>query len=913
MTDEEVWRLKVHAFLHDPPEKALVLFEGGHAARGQELAERLVGPAPEGAETAIREADHLASAADREKFLSGAPDLRWSNKPVLRHPLSGDAIDLGQWGWLGVEPDKARAEVDHAVKQLLDALDGGRAATPERTFWALWRLLPEYLAEDEEGRDRMGILWEYLPAETRMPDHSIWDHQRLVSALAPILWQKQAPALLLVSFGPVQGFIGTARRTADLWAGSFILSWLASRAILPLAQAFGPDAVLFPALWRQPLLDQWLQKEPFQLRIPGARESGREASLPNRFLAVVPQDKAKESADKCVAALHGAWKKLGRNACQEFAKYTTDDIAALFDRQIPAHLEAYWAAFPWPSDLNRCKDILEARLGSLPSISKIDLDGVREYRPNAGGLYGAAYRAVDLSLGGAKACRVFESDEEPGLKCSLCGQREVIHPFNRPSMKDCKDWWKHLPDSQGLRIKKGEALCAVCLVKRLGSEILRDELNSVHGVPSTSEIAAASFKLAVLQPKAFSHLKKEIQKLVEAAQEAQCLDAWTVSKVWRATTMLPDAEDQALAKSFARIDGECFWATTEPEQELEEIRVSPEMAEAARNLVREAEREPLNIAPPFQYLALLRMDGDDMGKWLGGGQPLLLDQTLHPDTGAWLRGLFPANHRLWREQRRMTPATHAAISRACNAFALTVVPALVHEKLAYLIYAGGDDVLALVSLDDALELARDIRLAFGGHMEIENGRKETGFKKGRGFFWIREKLIQTFGKRAGLSGSYVVFHHKYPLQVAVEESRRAEEWAKSVKDKDALAIHIIRRSGQPTHCRIRWTNEDGSADPVHDLSEIARAVSAKVLSPRFFTILKGLLERPEAEQLPPEAIELLLKRELGRHWDNDQTEQAQLSQDTVQSAIWELRSQTPCREEWLAALEATVFLARGGR
>lgn len=909
MTDEAVWRLKVHAFLHDPPEKALILFEGGHAARGRELAERLVGPAPQGAEDAIKEADHLASAADREKFLGGAPDLRWSNKPVLRHPLSGDAIDLGQWGWIGVEPDKARAEVDHAVKQLLDALDGSGSTTSERRFWALWRLLPEYLAKGGEGRDRMGILWEYLPAETRMPDHSIWDHQRLVSALAPILWQKQEPALLLVSFGPVQGFIGTARRTADLWAGSFILSWLASRAILPLAQAFGPDAVLFPALWRQPLLDQWLQQEPLHLPIPGARDPGREASLPNRFLAVVPQDKAKGIAEDCVSALHKAWKKLGQDAYQEFARYTntsTDDIAAFFDRQIPAHLEAYWAAFPWPSDLTRCETILKTRLCSLPSISTINLDGIREYRPNAGAFYGAAYRAVDLTLGGAKATRVFESGEEPGLKCSLCGHRGVIHP----STHEGKGWWRKLGDAKAIRVKKGEALCAVCLVKRLGPEILTSELNKAHGVPSTSEIAAAPFKFAVLQSGTFSRLKPAIQALVDTAKADGNLDAWTLSKVWQATKWLPES-DRGHAQDFARIDGECFWVSTEPEHELEEIRVAPEMAKAARALVREAEH--LDIAPPFQYLALLRMDGDDMGKWLGGDRSVLLDQTLHPDIGDWLRGLLPTDHPLWQEQRRMTPATHAAISRACNAFALTVVPTLVREKLAYLIYAGGDDVLALVSLNDALELAHDIRLAFGGHMEVEDSKKIPGFSKGRGFYWINGELIQTFGSRAGLSGSLVIFHHKYPLQVAVEESRRAEEWAKSTDSKDVLAVRIMRRSGQPTHCRIRWTNKDRSADPVHDLSAITTAVREKALSPRFFSILKGLLERPEAKQLPPEAIQLLVKRELGRHWDNGQAEKTQLSQDTVRSAIWELRNQTPCREEWLAALEAAVFLARGGR
>jgi len=51
-----------------------------------------------------------------------------------------------------------------------------------------------------------------LPADTRIPDHSIWTHMQVVSALAGCVggdkvWQ---PAFLNFSFGPVQEFI--ARR-----------------------------------------------------------------------------------------------------------------------------------------------------------------------------------------------------------------------------------------------------------------------------------------------------------------------------------------------------------------------------------------------------------------------------------------------------------------------------------------------------------------------------------------------------------------------------------------------------------------------------------------------------------------------------------------------------------------------------
>jgi CRISPR-associated protein Cmr2 len=913
MTDETIWRLKVHAFLHDPPEKALILFEGGHGARGRELAEQLVGPAPEGAEAAIREADHLASAADRETLLRGAPDLRWSNEPVLRHPLSGDEINLGQWGWIGVEPGAARSEVDWVVKQLKDALASGNGPTPERAFWALWRLSPEYLAESRQNGSHMGALWDYLPADTRMPDHSIWDHQRLVSALAPIIWQGQDPCLLLVSFGPVQGFIAAARRTADLWAGSFILSWLANWAIVPLVQAYGPDAVLFPVLWRQPLQDKWLQEAPLHLPVSGTAAVKREASLPNRFLAVIPKDKAGEIGEKCVAALRNAWRELGDRACQTFARLSAvapETIAAIFERQIPSHLESYWAAFPWPNDLGRCQTLLQEQLGGFPSVTTVALDDIREYCPSAGALYGHVYRALDLTLGGVKASRFFESNEEPGRKCSLCGVRELVHPHDQSDLNGCKAWWRDLAERNPRYVRKGEALCAVCLVKRLGSDILKDEMTGFEGVPSTSEIAAAPFKLAVLEN--LSSLREPVQTLVEAARDNDLLNSSTLSKVWQSASKL-SGRDGELAKAFARIDGECFWVGREAEDDAEEGRISPETAKAARELVRAAGSLKTPIPTPFQYLAILRMDGDDMGKWLGGDRTVKLGDTLHPKITEWLETICPKDRPLWQEPRRMTPATHAAISRACGAFSLKLVPALVHKRLAYLIYAGGDDMLALVSLDDALGLAREIRLAFGGHMERENGQPVTGFNQGRGFYLADGELIQTFGRLAGLSGSLVVFHHKYPLQAAVEESRRAEEWAKALPGKDCLALHIIRRSGQPTRCRLRWTNEAGSVDAVRDLSTISSAMSWHALSPRFVSAMKGLLDQPEAKVLLPEAVELLLKRELGRHWEKEQAAKIGLSEDDLRNAMLRLRSQFPCSEEWLAALEAAVFFARGGR
>lgn len=919
MLNESLWRLKVHAYLHDPPEKALILFEGGHAERGRELAARLAGDPPPGTDDAIMQADRLASGADRETFLQGVDPLSWGSRPVLRHPLSGDAIDLSQWGWIGIEPAAAKMEVDRALERLKDRLAADGDLRPERAFWGLWRLLPEYLIEAKSGHPKIGALWEYLPAETRMPDHSIWDHQRLASALAPILWRGQDPALLLLTFGPVQGFIGTARRTADLWAGSFILSWLTSRAVLPVVQSFGPDAVLFPVLWRQPLMDEWLRTGPLRLPLPRGTSAGSVASLPNRFLAVVPEPEAKGVATDCLSGLRQSWQEMGLEACERFIRSAgelsgadRESITGIFRRQLPSHLEAHWAAFPWPADAARCQDLLKARLGSnaVPSLEPIAMEGVRQYRPGAGALYGPSYRAVDLTLGASKAVRVFESEAERGLKCSLCGDREVVHPYTDPPIGQCRAWWRELSGRRPAVARAGEALCAVCLVKRLAPGADDPEGEGRLRVPSTSEIAAAPFKLTILER--LGEHRAEAAALVRATRENNALDCWSLPKVWNAARAA-HSDDAEIAGDFARIDGECFLAGAESENEADATRVSPEMARAAHALVEKAARAPSAIPAPSPYLALLRMDGDSMGEWFAGERTVEIAKTIHPDTADWLRQRLGPEHRFWSEKRRLTPAIHAAISGACGAFALRAAPALADGRLAHLIYAGGDDLLTLVSLEDALDLARELRLAFGGHMEVENGKEVAGFDKGLGFYRVRDEVFQSFGRSAGLSAGLVVFHHKHPLQAAVEESRRVEKWAKELVGKDVLALAIIRRGGQQTGCRLRWTSASGGVDAVRDLIDVSGLVKKHVLSPRFLSSLTALLDHRDAKLLPDEGIDLLVRREVGRHWDKDRGETLKLSKDDACERVWRLKRQTPDTGEWLGALEAAVFLARGGR
>src|SRR5439155_5591596 len=152
----------------------------------------------------------------------------------------------------------------------------------ERKFLLVWRLWPE-LCSRENGQ------LSFLVADTRIPDHTLWQHNGLVSALANC---EQGVSFLLFQIGPVQDFIIQARKTQDLWAGSFLLSFLISQATLAVAKEIGPDAIIYPQLRGVPLADwSWHNQGilPEKFRASHHNEL-LTPNLPNRFLAVIPKN-----------------------------------------------------------------------------------------------------------------------------------------------------------------------------------------------------------------------------------------------------------------------------------------------------------------------------------------------------------------------------------------------------------------------------------------------------------------------------------------------------------------------------------------------------------------------------------------------------------------------------------------------
>src|SRR4051794_31578682 len=80
--------------------------------------------------------------------------------------------------------------------------------------------------------------------------------------------------LLIVTLGPIQDFIAAARRSRDLWFGSWLLSELSKATARALAEECGLEALVFPGIL-----------EPKEL------QPGTLASVANKIVIRVPDGK----------------------------------------------------------------------------------------------------------------------------------------------------------------------------------------------------------------------------------------------------------------------------------------------------------------------------------------------------------------------------------------------------------------------------------------------------------------------------------------------------------------------------------------------------------------------------------------------------------------------------------------------
>jgi len=174
---------------------------------------------------------------------------------------------------------------------------------------------------------------------------------------------------------------------------------------------------------------------------------------------------------------------------------------------------------------------------------------------------------------------------------------------------------------------------------------------------------------------------------------------------------------------------------------------------------------PQEKAPGERYVAAIAFDGDSIGRWVNG------------DFLARLPEPPPLDEH------------HARLSARLSHFALERVRQVVDEHRGFLIYSGGDDVLALVPADAALECASALRQSFRDATSTISGIDPQA----------PGEIIHP-----DASAGIAIAHIRSPLQDLVRSARAAEKRAKKIVGKPAFSITLLKRSGEITEWGARW-------------------------------------------------------------------------------------------------------------
>ncbi|MDK2795316.1 MAG: CRISPR-associated protein Cmr2 [Archaeoglobaceae archaeon] len=847
------WQRKLVALLHDPPDKVLDI--PGHEERSKELRKFALHGLPDVQPTnipskwvdAAKRADTIASAADRLNFPKGT----LAPSDCIIHPLSAQKASLHVESQ---KSSKAQAEVVKALSQ--------KTNDPKKRFLLFWRCLEEELAKNDAS-----VPWSLLPADTRIPDHPLLHHARVTSAFANC----PEPATLVFTIGPVQSFISSARKTRDLWMGSFLLSYLTWHAIKVIAEKLGPDHVIYPSLLYQPLVDYWLYEKRVLSEKPSP-EQLRLATLPNRFFAIVPAEQAEDLAKQAEEAVRNEWRRLAEQVWEEIRQKVPEFEASktIWERQLEQFPEVYWAIYKWDETAQKIAERYQQLTGSDRFVKWLK-EAKGAYEPNLGSVYDACYELTEKALGARKALRNFNAIEEPAGKCSICGERQVLSDLGEQIEHDWwnkeKEFWqkvaKNFPGD--IAADGRERLCAICTIKRFAAKfVFEKDLNIPTEFPSTDSIAAANFVETLFER--WKYAKAFVAELLERIDKNKDLE-----KIARGGMDIPKLKKTAVdgvAEKLLEFDGEwLFTESYDPERlkRVHGIGLRKEGAEGLKEILRKL-YEAVGIQPT-DYYAVLFMDGDEMGKWLSGtheGLPKFAE-ILHAEVREQLAH-DSQRQQMLETRRLMSPSLHASISMALANFALNFVPFVVEELYAgRLVYAGGDDVLALLPLRDALPAAHKLRALFSGEAELRDKDVfvELGGQKWTGWVDWQGRQLLTMGNRATASVGIVVAHRLHPLHDVLRQGQEAEKNAKKHYGRNAICIRWLKRSGEQVQMGAKFSYpEQGINDTLQLLLDFAELMRDKIARGFASDLMRESFMLAELERKAQEAEikRLLLRR-----------------------------------------------------
>lgn len=488
----------------------------------------------------------------------------------------------------------------------------------------------------------------------------------------------------------------------------------------------------------------------------------QQGCIPNRFKALTAEVPATFNPQWVVETVQRAWQALAESVWKhDLAEHASSATRDIWERQIANFWEISWVL--------------------------------------------SAGAATDL-LDRRKNWRSPVAPSEPGHKCMMMDGWQELSGITRTDLGAVNRFWQSLAGSGGKGmandLREGEHLCAMAFIKRRFARhfihvrlAMPGELGYLFGwqvpsaVPSVAFLAAAPWiaeaieKAPVAAFEAFHEQAHSLSASYDEAAHVERAQPFEID-IRCVSTLANERQGDGFRRLWAGLDGQLYFPSA-----LQNATLFPDQAQAGKVLCQlHALKKAAGLAQlPSPYYAILLMDGDQLGQHMG-------------------------------DKSKQSPISSALNHFTCQA------GEVVHAHDGFLVYAGGDDVLALLPMAQALPAAAALQASY------------------------RQAFVKHAPAVAStLSGAIEYVHIRTPLTRVLQDAHQLlDEVAKDATGRNAIAVRVWKPSGLVLQWSMPWEkalDDDGQVKIVLLAKEFARQGEEGEFSNKFFFRLQHLIVR----------------------------------------------------------------------
>lgn len=358
-----------------------------------------------------------------------------------------------------------------------------------------------------------------------------------------------------------------------------------------------------------------------------------------------------------------------------------------------------------------------------------------------------------------KNWRSYVFPAQAGVKCMMMADWQELSGINTPHSNGLRQFWQPLQTSKATMssdLREGEHLCAIAFVKRRFVRYFA----RLKKFPMPNDWHLSGWELSPAMPSvAYIAAAHWLERAIKNADTEVFEDFYNAAyqltgDLGEWSTRLQCLRGLGNKPHWTALDGNVFHPMA-----LENINTYPDQVKAKKVLrklntlnqhINEKQQQDKqqqtspSHSPLSPYYAILMMDGDSLGKHMSNC------------------------------------AKQSVITNSLEQFTAGVKN-IVEQHNGVLIYAGGDDVLALLPLQDALPCATELRQHYLQCFAEQNQQEATK---------PEQRVFST------LSGAIEYAHIKIPLtKILYDVHHLLDQIAKEKTGRDSIAIRVQKPGG----------------------------------------------------------------------------------------------------------------------